>query len=154
MAIAVNFREFTPNNSRNDLIRRVQQAPVEHAEAVLAAYDLLQRLHEKGIIDLLSGLLSAGDTVVERVVDVISSREMVATLRMALMLSNLLNSINPDELHTVISNAGKETPSLFAMGKQATSKDARRGMAAAVSLLELLGRALHSQQSGSKPGEI
>jgi uncharacterized protein YjgD (DUF1641 family) len=154
MAIAVNFREFTPNNSRNDLIRRVEQAPVEHAEAVLAAYDLLQRLHTKGVIDLLNGLLSAGDTVVERVVDVISSREMVTALRMALMLSSLLNSVNPDELHTVISNAGKETPSLFAIGKQATSQDARRGMAAAVSLLELLGKALHSQQSGSKPGEM
>jgi len=154
MAIAVNFKEFTPRNSRDDLIRRVEQAPVEHAEAVLAAYDLLQRLHEKGIIDLLNGLLSAGDTVVERVVDLISSRETVTALRMALMFSNLLNSINSDELHTAISNAGKETPSLFAIGKQATSKDARRGMAAAVSLLDLLGKALHSQQSGSKPGEI
>jgi uncharacterized protein YjgD (DUF1641 family) len=154
MAIAVDFREFTPRNSRNDLIRRVEQAPVEHAEAVLAAYDLLQRLHEKGTIDLLNGLLSAGDTVVERVVDFISSREMVTALRMALMFSNLLNSINPDELHIVISNAGKETPSLFAIGKQATSKDARRGMAVAVSLLELLGKALQSEQSGSKPGKI
>ena len=145
MAIAVTFREFTPNNSRTDLIRKVEQAPVEHAEAVLAAYDLLQRMHEKGLIDLLNGLLSAGDTVVERAVDLISSREMVTALRMALMLGNLLNSIDPDELHTVISNAGKETPSLFAIGKQAASKDARRGMAAAVSLLELLGKALHSQ---------
>ena len=145
MAIAVSFREFTPNNSRTDLIRKVEQAPVEHAEAVLAAYDLLQRMHEKGLIDLLNGLLSAGDTVVERVVDLISSREMVTAVRMALMLGNLLNSIDPDELHTVISNAGKETPSLFAIGKQAASKDARRGMAAAVSLLELLGKALHSQ---------
>jgi uncharacterized protein YjgD (DUF1641 family) len=154
MAIAVNFKEFTPRNSRDDLIRRLEQAPVEHAEALLAGYDLLERLHEKGMIDLLNGLLSAGDTVVDRVVDLISSREMVTALRMALMLSNLLNSINPDELHTVISNAGKETPSLFTIGKQATSKDARRGMAAAVSLLELLGKALHSQQSGSKPGEI
>jgi uncharacterized protein YjgD (DUF1641 family) len=154
MPIAVNFKDFTPRNSRDDLVRRVEKAPVEHAEAVLAAYDLLQRLHEKGIIDLLNGLLSAGDTVVERVVDVISSRETVTALRMALMLSNLLNSINPDELHTVISNAGKETPSLFAIGKQASSKHARRGMAAVVSLLELLGKALHSQQSGSKAGEI
>jgi hypothetical protein len=73
---------------------------------------------------------------------------------MVLMLSNLMNSINPDELHAVISNADKETPSLFAIGKQAASKDARRGMAAAVSLLELLGKALLSQQSGSKAGEI
>ena len=154
MAIAVNFKEFTPRNSRDDLIRRVEQAPVEHAEAVLAAYDLLQRLHEKGIIDLLNGLLSAGDTVVERVVDLISSREMIRALRMVLMLSNLMNSINPDELHAVISNADKKTPSLFAIGKQAASKEARRGMAAAVSLLELLGKALLSQQSGSKAGEI
>jgi uncharacterized protein YjgD (DUF1641 family) len=154
MAKAVSFREFTPRNSRDDLIRKVDQAPVEHAEAVLAAYDLLQRLHEKGLIDLLNGLLSAGDTVVDRLVDVISSKEMVAALRIALIFSNLLSSINPDELHTVISNAGKETPSLFAIGKRATSKDARHGMAAAVSLLELLGKALHSQQSGSKPGEI
>jgi hypothetical protein len=34
------------------------------------------------------------------------------------------------------------TPSLFAIGKQATSKNARRGMAAAESLLEFLGKAL------------
>ena len=149
MAIAVNFKEFTPRNSRDDLIRRVEQAPIEHAEAVLAVYDLLQRLHDKELIGLLSGLLSAGDTVVDRLVDVISSKETVTALRLALILGTLLTSINPDELNTVISNAGKETPSLFAIGKQATSKDARRGMAAAMGLLELLGKALHAQPSGN-----
>ena len=154
MATAVDFREFTPRNSRDDLIRRIEQAPVEHAEALLAAYALLERLHEKGIIDLVNGLLSAGDTVVERVVDLISSREMVTALRMALILTNLLNSIDPDKLHAVISNAGKETPSLLAIAKQATSKDARRSIAAAVGLVNVLGEALHAQQSGNKPGEI
>jgi uncharacterized protein YjgD (DUF1641 family) len=147
MAIAVDFRKFTPRNSREDLIRKVEQAPVEHAEAVLAAYDLLQRLHEKGMIDLLNGLLSAGDTVVDRVVDVISSTEVVTALRMALTFVNLLSVIDPDELHTVISNAGKETPSLLTIGKQATSKDARRGMAAAVGLLTVFGAALGKQQT-------
>jgi uncharacterized protein YjgD (DUF1641 family) len=148
MAVAVDFREFTPRNSREDLIRKVEQAPVAHAEAVLAAYDLLQRLHEKGMIDLLSGLLSAGDTVVEQVAGVISSREMVTALRLALVLSNLLSSIDPDRFHAVISNAGKEAPSLLAIGKQATSKDARRGMAAAVGLLKVFGEALSAQQAG------
>jgi uncharacterized protein YjgD (DUF1641 family) len=147
MAIAVDFRKFTPRNSREELIRKVEQAPVEHAEAVLAAYDLLQRLHEKGMIDLLNGLLSAGDTVVDRVVDVISSTEVVTALRMALTFVNLLSVIDPDELHTVISNAGKETPSLLTIGKQATSKDARRGMAAAVGLLAVFGAALGRQQT-------
>ena len=57
MAIAVEFREFTPKNSRNDLIRRLEVAPEKHAEAILAAYELLQRLHEKGLIDIANGLL-------------------------------------------------------------------------------------------------
>ena len=127
MAAAVDFREFTPADSREDLIRRVEQAPIEHAEAVLAAYDLLQRLHEKGLLDLLNGVLSAGDTVVDRVVDVVSSKEMVTALRIGLMFNNLLTQIDADALHAMIEEAGKETPSLLALGKQAASRDARRG---------------------------
>ena len=146
MAVAVDFREFTPVDSRADLVRRVEQAPIKHAEAVLATYDLLQRLHEKGLLDLLNGLLSAGDTVVEHVVDVVSSKEMVTALRIGLIFSNLLNSIDADALHALVAGAGKETPSLLAIGKQAASKDARRGLAAAVGLLSLFGAALNKQQ--------
>jgi uncharacterized protein YjgD (DUF1641 family) len=146
MAVAVDFREFTPVDSRADLVRRVEQAPIEHAEAVLATYDLLQRLHEKGLLDLLNGLLSAGDTVVEHVVDVVSSKQMVTALRIGLIFSNLLSSIDADALHAVVAGAGKETPSLLALGKQAASKDARRGLAMAVGLLNLFGAALNKQQ--------
>lgn len=147
MAKAVDFRTFTPRNSREDLARRLQEAPNEHAEALLAGYDLLQRLHEKGIIDLVNGLLSAGDIVVERVVEVISSREMVTALRMALIFGNLLTSVDPDKLNAVISGAGKdEPPSLMSIVKQANSKEARRGMAAGVGLLAVFGAALGKQQ--------
>ena len=148
MAVAVDFRSFTPVDSRDDLVRRVEQAPVEHAEALLAAYDLLERLHEKGLLELVSGLLSAGDTVVNHVVDVISSKEMVTALRCVLVFSNLLSSIDADALHAAIADAGKETPSLLAIGKQATSADARRGMAAALGLVTVFGAALNKQQKG------
>jgi uncharacterized protein YjgD (DUF1641 family) len=148
MAIAVDFRTFTPKDSRQDLIRRVESAPVEHAEAVLAAYDLLQRMHEKGLIDLLNGLLSAGDTVVDHVVAVISSKEMVTALRIGLICSNLLSSIDADALHAVIAESGKEPPSLLALGKQAASQDARRGMAIAVGLLKIFGSSVHENRQG------
>jgi len=154
MAKAVEFREFTPRNSRDDLIRRVEQAPVEHAEAVLATYDLLQRLHEKGVIDLLNGLLSAGDTVVDRAVDLISSTEIVNALRIALIYRSLLSSMDPDKLHAVISKAeNEEPPSLIAIAKQASSKDARRGMAAAVGLLNIFGEALKAQKAAGEPAK-
>ena len=144
MAIAVNFRGFTPQNSREDLIRRINQAPVEHAEAVLAAYELLQRLYEKGMIDLFSGLLSAGETVIDRMADVVSSKEAISALRVALIFGRLLTSIDPDKLSAVLSSVSKETPSLLSIGKQATSKDARRGIAAAVGLLNVFGEALNA----------
>ncbi len=147
MTVAVDFREFTPVDSRGDLIRRVEQAPIEHAEAVLAAYDLLQRMHQRGLIELLNGLVSAGDTVVNRVVDVVSSKEMVTALRIGLIFSNLLTLIDADALHAVIAEPGKEAPSLLALGKQAASKDARRGLATAVGLLNVFGAALSKQQT-------
>ena len=150
MAVAVDFGEYTPVDSREDLIRRVEQAPVEHAEAVLAAYDLLQQMHQKGLLDLLNGLLSAGDAVVTQVVDVVSSKEMVTALRIGLILRNLLTLIDADALHAWIGEAGKEPPSLLALGKQAASKDARRGLATAVELLKVFGAALSKQQTQNK----
>jgi uncharacterized protein YjgD (DUF1641 family) len=147
MAVAVDFREFRPVDARNDLIRRVEHAPVEHAEAVLSAYELLQQLHEKGMLELLTGLLNAGDTVVNHVVGVISSKEMVTALRIGLIFSNLLSSVDPDKLHSIIADAGEEPPSLLSIGKMATSKDARRGIATAVGLLNVFGAALNTAKT-------
>ena len=147
MAIAVDFREFQPIDRREDLIRRVEQSPAKHAEAVLAAYEVLQRLHEKGLLDLINGMLSAGDTVVNHAVDVISSRQMVTALRIALILSDLLTSIDPDQLHEAVAANDQNAPSLFALGKQAVSKDSRRAIAVVVRLANLLGKALKKQQS-------
>jgi hypothetical protein len=64
----------------------------------------------------------------------------------------LLSSIDPDKLHAVISNAGNGAPSLLVIGKQPTSKDARRGIAAAVGLLHVFGEALSAQQAEHTKG--
>jgi putative oxidoreductase len=147
MANPVEFRQFTPIDSRGDLMRRLDQAPAEHAEALLECYSLVQRLHEKGLIDLANGVLSASDTVTERLVDVASSKQAVSGLRIALMFSNLLNEINTDRVHDLLTGDDKP-PSLIKMVRTATSEDARRGMAAGVGLLEVFGKALHKSPAG------
>jgi hypothetical protein len=63
---------------------------------------------------------------------------MVIALRIGLIFSSLLSSIDADSLHAVVADAGKKTPSLLATGKQAASKDARRGLATAVGCLTFL----------------
>ena len=146
MAVAVDFRNFTPVDARVDLIKKVEGAPVEHAEAVLATYELLQQLHAKGILELLTGLLTAGETVVNHVVGIISSPQAVTATRLGLMMVNLLGSIDPDKISTALAAGSKEPPSLLAIGKQATSPDARRGMAVALGLMNVLGAALDKSE--------
>ena len=146
MAVAVDFRSFTPVDARVDLIKKVEGAPVEHAEAVLSAYELLQQLHEKGILELLTGLLAAGDTVVNHVVGVISSPQAVTATRLGLMMVNLLGSIDANKISAALAAGSKEPPSLLAIGKQATSKEARSAMAVGLGLLTAFGEALEKQK--------
>ncbi|WP_260703706.1 hypothetical protein [Edaphobacter flagellatus] len=148
MAKPVGIKEFTPRNSRDDLIRRVEHAPMEHAEAILASYDLLQRLYDRGVIDLCNGMLSAGDEIVEKIADVASSKEAVTGLRLALIFGNLMTSIDPAKVHMALSASERDAPpSLLSILKQASSKDARRGLAASVGLLNTLGAALSSSSA-------
>ena len=84
MAVAVDFRVYQPADSREDLLRKVNEAPAKHAEAVLAAYEVLEKLHEKDVLNLMKGLLGAKDTVVDHVADLVSSQEMVNLLRLFL----------------------------------------------------------------------
>ena len=147
MAKPVEFRQFTPRNSREDLIHKLENAPEQHAEALLEAYELLQRLHEKGLIDLANGLLSASDTVVERAVEVVSAKQTVGALRSLLMVGNILIGVDPDQLHALFSGARAKPPSIWQIWKRATTDDARRGIATAIGLLNLFGAALRRQKT-------
>lgn len=134
---------------REELKRRVDAAPVEHAEAVLDAYDLLQELHDSGTLDVLRGLLGAGDQVVRHAVALAIKPEVVNGLRNLLVLSKVLGDLNPERLEkavsdvdTALNSAPQEPPSLFAIFRRMSSTESRRGLAAAVTVLEGVGRRL------------
>jgi uncharacterized protein YjgD (DUF1641 family) len=134
---------------REELKRRVDAAPVEHAEAVLDAYELLQQLHESGTLDVLRGLLGAGDQVVRHAVGLAIRPEAVNGLRNLLVLSKVLGDLNPERLERAVSDvdsalnsAPQEPPSLFAIFRRMSSTESRRALAAAVTVLEGVGRGL------------
>jgi uncharacterized protein YjgD (DUF1641 family) len=142
MAKAVEFRHFKPADSRDDLIRRIEAAPQEHADAILEAYDLLESLHEKGILSALNGALRASDTVIDKVTDAVSSKEAVNAVRIGLLLGNLLSSVEVDRIHALLSSPEKKAPSLISLVGQMNDEDVRRGMSVGLSLLGVFGAAL------------
>jgi uncharacterized protein YjgD (DUF1641 family) len=146
MAKPVQYRVFTPADAREELKRRIDAAPLEHADALLGAYDLLEQAHKSGTLQLLRGLLSAQDAVITHVSDVLSSPEMVNALRNLLVVGKLLGNINPTQLQAAMvgEQQGRPTapPSLLSlMGRMGTA-DARRGLNVATGLLTALGAAM------------
>jgi uncharacterized protein YjgD (DUF1641 family) len=70
-----------------------KRAPAEHAEALLAVYDILQGLHDRGVLDALKGVLSASDFVLETAVETAKTPEAIRRIRNLILLSNKLDSM-------------------------------------------------------------
>src|SRR6201984_3206573 len=88
--------EIAPRNPRAELRSRLEQAPEEHAEAVLAAYEVLQQLHNRGVLELMRGALSASDEILETVVNNVKTPEAIRAIRNLLFWRRILGSIEPE----------------------------------------------------------
>ena len=141
--------ELPARDPREELRKRLEQAPVAHAEALLDSYELLQQLHDHGVFELLRGALGASDKIIETAVDAAKSDESVRALRNAMILGKMLGAINPDVLQCVATAASQtlgcydkpviEPPGLFSLLSQFRHKELRRSIALVNRFLEKLG---------------
>src|SRR6201993_5160148 len=88
--------EIPSRNPRAELRSRLEQAPEAHAEAVLAAYEVLQQLHDRGVLEVMRGALAASDEILEKVVDNTKTPEAIRAIRNLLFWRQILGSIEPD----------------------------------------------------------
>lgn len=152
--------EFPPRDPAAELRSKLENAPAEHAEALLAAYAVLQALHQQGVLDILRGVLDAKDQLLETVVDSTKTPESVRALRNLLCLRKILGSIEPEWFKGILqaipeglaqATAERDKPvGLWGLWRRLRSKDSLRGMSAAVYFLEALGRHLHSLEAAPR----
>jgi uncharacterized protein YjgD (DUF1641 family) len=143
---------LAPRDPREELNSRLQQAPMEYAEAVLAAYEVLQGLHDRGVLELMRGTLGGSEKILEQVVAVASAPESIRATRNLLLLVTALGEIEPALLSDltraipkalVQANAEQgKPPGLFKLFSTFWNKDFRRGLAACNDLLVVFGRNL------------
>lgn len=146
MAAPVPFRTFTPADERDDLVRRLEAAPREHAEALLEAYDLLEKVHSAKLMATANGLLSAGDIVIDRLANVVTAPQMVSLLRVGLILGDVVTSLDADSLHVVVAEAKSTTPSWFSLLRRLFSAKTRRMLGLTLGLLEVAGDSLRVRE--------
>jgi uncharacterized protein YjgD (DUF1641 family) len=139
---------------RTELNVRLQNAPLEHAEALLASYEVLQGLHDRGVFELLRGALGSSDKVIEIVVDATKTPEAIRGIRNVIILTKTLGTIEPELVEgfahslpeAVALSQGQESKPLspWRMLKKMFSQDTRRALSAMLRILESFGKSLGS----------
>lgn len=135
------------NNVREERISNLSEAPIEHAEALLDLYELLQVLHERGTLDLLRGLAGAGDDIIGRLAEAGSQPGSVRAARNLIEISKLLTLFDPEGLQktvehaeALLANSQAEPPGMWAILRKMTSRDARRALAFFAEVFNETGR--------------
>jgi uncharacterized protein YjgD (DUF1641 family) len=149
--------EIQPRNPQAELQSRLERAPQEHAAAVLAAYEVLQELHNRGALEIMRGALAASDELLQKIVDNAKTPEAIRAIRNLFLLQRILGTIEPELLEGIVqaipeaivqATAEREqAPSFFSLLRRLISKDSLRGLAAAVDFLQAFGRHLRSKQN-------
>ena len=153
MARAIGL-EVMPRDPREELRRKLEHAPEQHAEALLESYELLQQLYDSGVLRLLRGALGSGDTLLETAVNAANSAEGIRGLRNAIILGKMLGAINPDLLQGFAVAMSEtlgcqrpmvEPPGLFKLFAGFRQPELRRSMALINRFLEILGSELKTR---------
>lgn len=159
MAQAISL-EIPPRNVREELRARLERAPDEHAEAILATYELLQAMHNEGLLEIARGVVSARDEVLQQVANNMSTPEAIRTIRNLVFCGRILGSIEPDWLHAMLGDIPetiaqatappKEPVTLFGLLRRLFAKDTMRALAAGIDVLQSFGsRLLQADRSAA-----
>jgi uncharacterized protein YjgD (DUF1641 family) len=150
MAAPIKF-ESRRRDAREELLERLELAPAEHAEALLSVYDLVQGLHDRGVLDAVNGALNSSNFILETAVETVNTPENIRAIRNLLLLSKVLANIDPDVLGQLAgaipealeqASPARKAPGLLSLLQKFNSCDSRRGMVFAAGLLESLGKRL------------
>jgi uncharacterized protein YjgD (DUF1641 family) len=136
---------------REELRSRLERAPAEHAEAMLAGYEVLQGLHDRGVLELLRGVLGGGDDILQAGVEAMNTPEAIRGIRNLLILTKVCGAIDPDILKKfaeavpdALAAAAKaqerEPPGFWESVRLARSRNVRRGLGMMSGVLEAIGR--------------
>jgi uncharacterized protein YjgD (DUF1641 family) len=142
--------QVAPRNAREELRMQLERAPEEHAEAILAAYELLQELRDRGVLDLARSMLGAGDQLVDTLAAAVDTPEVIRAIRNFILLTKFFGSIPPEVLsslaQTAIEGAEKEkahrAPGILQLLRRLSSENSRHALSVTLDLVEAVGKGL------------
>jgi len=140
--------------AKDELLRRLDAAPLDHAAALLALWELLEAAHEKQLIESARGAIAASDTIINKLAEAAANPGAVQGLRNLILMAEMAGSLDPESLRLLVKAlpnglhqtqaqaASQPAPSLWKIFRRLSSADARRALGFAAALAATLGAAL------------
>jgi len=130
--------------------RQSHDAPHQHADSIASALELLQVLHYRGVLDLLRGMVGAGDTLVGALTAAVNTPESLRAIQNFILLTKFFGSIPPDILSSLVQAAvqganrekASRAPGMLHLLHRLRSEDSRHAIAVTLDLLESVGKGL------------
>jgi uncharacterized protein YjgD (DUF1641 family) len=146
MAQPISFH--LPQRDTND--GHPRDAPQKHADAILSALELLQLLHDRGVLDLMRGMVGAGDQLVGALAAAADTPDSLRAIRNFLLLTKFFGSFPPEVLSSLVRTAAEgaerekaqRPPGLLQLLRRLRNPDSRHAIAVALDLLESVGKGL------------
>jgi uncharacterized protein YjgD (DUF1641 family) len=131
---------------------RLRDAPAEHAGAILSVLEVLQLLHDRGVLNLVRGMLAAGGELVDIVTASLNTPESIRSIRNVLLLGKLLGSLPPEAVQSMLEAvtsatsrpAGQNPPGILELFRRMRTENSRRGLAVVLDVLEGFGRGIQA----------
>ena len=133
-----------------DPAERLAEALDKHTDAIVSALELLQLLDDRGVLNLLRGVVGAGDQIVGMLTSAAGAPESLRGMRNFILLTKFFASVPPEVLESLVRTASEgaerekanRAPGLLQLLRRASSEDSRHAMAVTLDLLESVGKAL------------
>ena len=131
-------------------LEQLKNAPMDHAEAVLSGYEVLQLLHDRGVLNLVRGLLGAGGELVGTISAAMDTPESIRAIRNALLLTKFFANIPPNVLDSLLDavkdgarwERTHKAPSMLRLIWRLRNKNSRHAASVALDVIEDLGKEL------------
>lgn len=128
----------------------LRKAPEPRAEALLSAYELLEVLHDRGVLEMARGVVAACDEGPPLLASTVCSPESVRGIHNVMLLTRFLAGVPTEVLLTLVEtvNAGaqqarsNDVPGLGRLLWRLRKRDTRQALAVMMDFLEAVGKTL------------
>lgn len=143
--------EYSEEEIKDKHLAEIETALITHKTAVLEGLDLLQGLHDRGVLPLLVGLLQSGEQVLAVLVNELNKPENTQAFRNIVGLVQTLGALDAEQLGPLIKglNRGLRTDDLgeqsrhgglFGLLKALRDPETNAGMMKLLAVLKGIGK--------------